>query len=203
MEEKRAETMAESGKTVRPCRNAAQTKERILRSAERLFAGHPYELVTLRQIAAMAEINVALIVRYYGSKRELFGAVLDSLSAGRPPLRREDMLGDLADRMVRSCENRYEDNGELSILNILMLSSQSLEARPVIQERMKDFFIDLAAVEGECAVPSGFMLTSCIMGMLMMRRLLPGDYQPAVSASDVLRALQTLHDSLDSHDRKA
>ena len=195
--------MADRDEPAKTCRNAAQTKERILKSAERLFARYPYELVTLRQIAAMAEINVALIVRYYGSKRELFGAVLDSFSAGRPGLDREDMLGDLADRMVRSCENRYEDSGDLSILNILMLSSQSLEARPVIQERMKGFFVDMADAEGEDAVPSGLMLTSCTLGMLMLRRLLPEDYQPSVSAGDILKALETLREALSARCRES
>ncbi len=182
--------------TAKPGRNAAQTRFRILQNAECLFTRYPYELVTLRRIAEMSGINVALIARYYGSKKELFSAVLDSLSARRPPLCPEDKLGDLAGRIVRSLEKGPDDDIQLSILNILMLSSQSREAMPVIQERVKGFFTDMAKTEGEDAVPAGYMLTSCVLGVLLLRRLLPEDYPMTASSSDMLKALRILRNAL-------
>ncbi|MGB3455343.1 MAG: TetR/AcrR family transcriptional regulator [Litorimonas sp.] len=50
-------------------------KTRILDSAERLFAEHGYDGVTLRQIAALAGVDVALTNYHFGSKTELFRAV--------------------------------------------------------------------------------------------------------------------------------
>ena len=144
---------------------------------------YPYEMVTLREIAAQSSVNVALIGRYYGSKKELFCAVLDSLSSDRLPLRPKDKLGDLADRTVRALETGHEDDSQLTLLNILMLSSQSREAMPVIQDRVKGFFTDMAATDGESSVPAGFVLTSCTLGVLMLRRLLP----EGLSASRIRR----------------
>ena len=54
---------SDSGQRAKPGRNAAQTKERIRKNAERLFTMYPYEMVTLREIAAQSSVNVALIGR--------------------------------------------------------------------------------------------------------------------------------------------
>ncbi len=50
-------------------------KERIFDAAEQLFAQHGYDGVTLRQIAALAGVDVALANYHVGNKRELFEAV--------------------------------------------------------------------------------------------------------------------------------
>jgi AcrR family transcriptional regulator len=52
------------------------TKERILDSAESLFMEHGFEATGLRQITAAAEVNLAAVNYHFGSKEELFEAVL-------------------------------------------------------------------------------------------------------------------------------
>lgn len=49
--------------------------QRVLDAAEELFALHGYDGVTVRQIANLAKVDVALPSYYFGSKRELFDAV--------------------------------------------------------------------------------------------------------------------------------
>lgn len=49
----------------------------ILLAAERLFAGHSYEAVTIRQIADEAGVPPALVGYYHGQKHELFAAVFE------------------------------------------------------------------------------------------------------------------------------
>ncbi|MER0481490.1 TetR family transcriptional regulator [Streptomyces sp. Edi2] len=49
----------------------------ILRAARRAFALRPYAEVTLRGIAADAGVSASLIVKRFGSKEQLFGAVAD------------------------------------------------------------------------------------------------------------------------------
>lgn len=61
-------------------RNAAQTRQRILLAARDLFAKAHYESVGTREIAAKAGVNVTLINRYFGSKKKLFAAVVESLN---------------------------------------------------------------------------------------------------------------------------
>jgi len=58
-------------------RDREATRQRILLAAEREFAKHAYEHVTVRAVAAAAGVNVALISRYFGSKLGLFREVVD------------------------------------------------------------------------------------------------------------------------------
>lgn len=69
----REETM--SAKSVRP-RNAEETRAALLAAARLRFARDGYEATNLRDIAADAGVNVALIPRYFGSKEGLFRAVV-------------------------------------------------------------------------------------------------------------------------------
>ncbi len=52
------------------------TKSRILDAAESLFTEHGYEATSLRQLTAAAGVNLAAVNYHFGSKEELFQAVL-------------------------------------------------------------------------------------------------------------------------------
>lgn len=62
----------------RPARQTKgqDTRERILASAERLFAAHGIEGVSVRSILAEAGVNVALAQRYFGGRDGLIDEVL-------------------------------------------------------------------------------------------------------------------------------
>ena len=64
-----------------PKRNAAETRDRLLRAARKLFARASYGSVGIREIGAEAGVNPALISRYFGSKRKLFLEVVGNLYA--------------------------------------------------------------------------------------------------------------------------
>ncbi|WP_328389494.1 TetR/AcrR family transcriptional regulator [Streptomyces sp. NBC_00400] len=57
-------------------RSAQGTRLRLLDAASELFAERGYERATVRDIAARAGANQALLFRYFGSKRALFGEVM-------------------------------------------------------------------------------------------------------------------------------
>ena len=54
-----------------------KTKKTIFEEAKKLFWNYGYSNVTVRQIAKAAEIDVALIPRYYGNKLGLFTTILE------------------------------------------------------------------------------------------------------------------------------
>jgi AcrR family transcriptional regulator len=67
----------------RPARRAialdatsADTKTRILDAAESLFMEHGFEATSLRQLTSAAAVNLAAVHYHFGSKEELFQAVL-------------------------------------------------------------------------------------------------------------------------------
>ncbi len=59
-----------------PPRSATPTKNRMLDAAEALFMEHGFEATSLRQITALAEVNLAAVSYHFGSKEELFQSVL-------------------------------------------------------------------------------------------------------------------------------
>ncbi|HTC24653.1 MAG TPA: TetR/AcrR family transcriptional regulator [Gemmatimonadales bacterium] len=58
-------------------RNATRTREAILDAAERLFARQGYEATSLSQVGKLAGVSRATPGYFYGSKPDLYRAVLD------------------------------------------------------------------------------------------------------------------------------
>jgi AcrR family transcriptional regulator len=58
-------------------RSSAETKAAILAAAKERFARSGFERATIRAIAADANIDPSMVMRYFGSKDQLFAAVAD------------------------------------------------------------------------------------------------------------------------------
>lgn len=86
-------------KTSRRTQRSLATSERILDSAEELFAKHGIYGVTMREIAELANVDTALLHYYFESKRGVFDAVF---------ARRADILN--AER-VREMDRYEAENG--------------------------------------------------------------------------------------------
>jgi AcrR family transcriptional regulator len=80
-----------------------RTQERILRAATRLFAESGYDRTTIRAVAAAAETDPSLVMRYFGSKEELFARVSvpepDAPISGSPDQAAEQLLDALAAKL--------------------------------------------------------------------------------------------------------
>jgi AcrR family transcriptional regulator len=63
-------------RAVAPDVSSADTKTRILDAAELLFTEHGFEATSLRQLTSAAGVNLAAVNYHFGSKEELFQAVL-------------------------------------------------------------------------------------------------------------------------------
>ncbi len=83
-------------------RDAEATRERILDSAEALFARRGFDGVTVRQIMSAAGADVALAYYHFKSKRDLFDAVL---------LRRAKTLNQLRLTALEELEARHVEDG--------------------------------------------------------------------------------------------
>jgi AcrR family transcriptional regulator len=67
--------MQRSAKTTRP---SATTRAKIIKAASRAFAQHGYEGASIRIIVGQADVNQAAINYHFGSKEELYRAVLQT-----------------------------------------------------------------------------------------------------------------------------
>ncbi len=81
-----------------PTRDRMPTRDRILGSAERLFAQYGYDAVSIRQIGAAACAQIALINYHFGTKDRLYRAVFERRIAPLSERRRADLARALADR---------------------------------------------------------------------------------------------------------
>ncbi|TKS96307.1 TetR/AcrR family transcriptional regulator [Streptomyces lasalocidi] len=74
------------------------TEVRILDSARELFAEKGFERTTIRAVAASASVDPALVMQYFGSKRELFSQAVQAVSS---PLTAAD-TDELVDQLLAS-----------------------------------------------------------------------------------------------------
>jgi AcrR family transcriptional regulator len=113
-------------------RKADQTKAVILAAARERFAESGYEATTIRGIAAAANIDPSMVMRYYGNKELLFAA------AAEFDLRFPDLSGVAPDRLGAALVShflaRWEDDEALVVL--LRSSTTNAEAA----QRMTDIF---------------------------------------------------------------
>jgi AcrR family transcriptional regulator len=58
-------------------KDSSKTRIKILEAAIRLFAENGFNGTTTKQIAEEAGVNEALIFRYFSTKRELYGAIIE------------------------------------------------------------------------------------------------------------------------------
>ncbi|GII56642.1 TetR family transcriptional regulator [Planotetraspora thailandica] len=85
-------------------RNAAASRNLLLRAASELFADRGYDRTTARDIGERAGVDPALIARYFGGKSQLYVAVLRSEKESEPftPMTSGDRLSRMLDRIARS-----------------------------------------------------------------------------------------------------
>jgi AcrR family transcriptional regulator len=57
--------------------DAQDTRELLLKAASKLFAEKGFEAVTTRNLAEAADVNIAMIAYYFGSKDGLFKAMIE------------------------------------------------------------------------------------------------------------------------------
>jgi len=80
---------------------SADTKTRILDAAEHLFMEHGFEATSLRQLTTAASVNLAAVNYHFGSKEELFQAVL---TRRLDPMNQERIL--LLEKLEREAPGR-------------------------------------------------------------------------------------------------
>jgi AcrR family transcriptional regulator len=79
---KKVKTIPKKPKPASKVKNT-QTREKILKAAQEVFANYPYHTASIRMIGKLAEIEHPLISYYFPSKADLFRSVLTELMAYR------------------------------------------------------------------------------------------------------------------------
>ena len=155
-------------------RDSAATRAAILQAARRRFASEPFEQVGLREVAAEAGVDAALIARYFGSKEDLFTAVVNDCPQGG-----EAWAGDRATFGRRAAEKiaGKAPDGAFEGIFIALRSTASPKASQISREAMKRNMLEpLAAwLGGEDADVRARLLLAYFMGGVVSRAMGPED----------------------------
>ena len=157
-----------------------RTKSAILRAARERLAAQGYDRTTIRAVAADAGIDPSMVMRYFGSKAQLFDAALDI------DLRLPDLTGmpldQLPGMLVRLFLDRWENDPAGDALLVLLRSAVTNDHAAA---RMREIFTaqvapTLAAVLGrELAAKRAGLVSAQLLGLGLTRYLLR---LPAVTA---------------------
>lgn len=128
-----------------------RTRAAIMDAAKAMFAEHGYEATTVRAIAERASIDPSMIIRYYGSKEELFAL------ASRVELRLPDLSGRTHEQVGRALVGHFldlwEGTGRDMGLSILLRAAVTNEdaadkIRAVFREQVRPALGRVATGEG-------------------------------------------------------
>jgi AcrR family transcriptional regulator len=150
-------------------RDAEATRAGILKAAKHHFAKSGYDGAYLRDIAAEAGVDAALINRYFGGKEGLFQAALkDSIFPNVSHWERKSFGHDLAKVMAGHAHQNIERTHAFAFL--LQAATNPTTAPMLNLAVQKRFMAPIREwIGGEHAAARARVLASVIIGMLVER----------------------------------
>ncbi len=161
-----------------------------LGAARKLFAGRGYELTTIRDIAAMAEIDPALVIRYFGSKDELFARAA-VLNLKLPDLSKTDR-SEIGETLVRHFLSLWEGENAIGGMPIMLRSAASNE---VAANKLREVFIGqvlpaLTRAGGQSgAAERAGLVSSQLLGLALCRYVLKLPPVVGLSRDTIIREI--------------
>ncbi len=156
-------------------RDAEATRAAILEAAQDHFGRSGYDRAALRDIAADAGCDVALVARYFGGKAGLF---TEALKASIHPDRLKDwnratFAGDIAAMMAGS---PHAQEAQTHSFQFLLRASASPATAPLLNVAVQERFLAPIAewLGGEDAAPRARVLAAVFIGFLV-ERLIRGE----------------------------
>lgn len=154
-------------------RDAQATQDRLIAAARAIFARSGFERTTVRDIAAEAGVNPALINRYFGGKEGLFVRAV-SIRLDFPDLAQvpRDRIGRT---LVEHFFRRWEGSDEDDLLRVLIRTAATNDEaagriRAILTEQVAAMVSGVAGAEraGERAA----LIASQILGLAYLRFVL-------------------------------
>ncbi|MFC7619669.1 TetR/AcrR family transcriptional regulator [Microlunatus sp. GCM10028923] len=169
-----------------------RTRARILSSARDLFAENGFDRTTIRAVATAAATDPALVMRYFGTKEELFRQVaeagVEEPIAGPPGRMEELLLASLRDKLTT------EHAGTLALLRSMLTHPAAAEGvRQSITEQQRQVAAGLGGDDAMTrAALVGMITLAAVLGRDLLRLEGLQDADPEVIIELLRPALQTL-----------
>jgi AcrR family transcriptional regulator len=169
------------------------TRDAILASARKRFSAHGYDRVRMRDVAADAGVDVALVTYHFGSKEGLFGAALEMpepMAALMADVLEHGELDDFAERFLRRVLELWDDPRTGGALVALVRSAMS---HPPAADRLRAFVQSelLARVAARLGGPDAdrraALFGSQLIGLLMYRHVLRVEPVASMAPEELVR----------------
>lgn len=159
-------------------------RERVLAAAAKAFSRAGYDAVGVREIAAMADTDPAIVMRLFGSKAGLFEALADHAFGADEIF--EGPLETLGKRLASHLMLPIfpvTDTDEIDDFHLLLRSATSLTAAPILSAALHRALIDPLAlrIDGKDARVRAALITAQVLGFATLRFALGS---PPIEASD-------------------
>jgi AcrR family transcriptional regulator len=178
-------------------RNAAATREAILRSAIGAFARAGYDGVGVREIARAAGVTAMMVNRYFGSKEQLFAEAVDTAFTA-PVVIAEDSESPAHDAAARLVGRTNPDADPLEPFLIMLRSVSNPRAVEIVREGIERHVgrrLARQLPEPGRDIRNEVML-SLIAGVLLMRRVIGTRALNAADRSQVVTVLEAAFESI-------
>lgn len=178
--------------TDRPAKTAKsqRTKAAILKAAQELFADQGYERATVRDIAARAAIDPAMVIRYFGSKDGLFAraTAFDLRLPNLSTISKEDIGETLIAHFLDVWEGSLS-NG--SLISLLRAATSNDDAANTVRTIFGGQVVPMLAQivpPAELPMRAGLVATQ-IMGLAVTRYILKVPPMVAMDRAQIVRLL--------------
>jgi AcrR family transcriptional regulator len=155
-----------------PPRRSDATKAAILAAAREHFAASGYQAATIRAIAAAADIDPALVMRYFGNKEGLFAA------AAEFDLRLPDLSAlprkEVGEALVEHFFERWEGDETLMALLRTAVTNEAAAARmqAIFATQMAPLIARLCGEPRAAAASRAGLIATQILGLALCRYVL-------------------------------
>lgn len=176
-------------------RKSDRTRAAILHAARAQFQQHGYDRTSIRAVAAAAEIDPSMVMRYFGSKEGLFAAAahvdLQLPNLGGVPVRQRGQA--LLEHFIRRWEGDLSDDVLVLLLRSAVTDERAAQRlQAVFQEQLVDTLSRMSGPEE--ALRRAGLIASQVLGVALGRYLLklPGlaDRPPADLIADLAPTIQ-------------
>ena len=167
-----------------------RTRAAILRAAEELFAEHGYERTTVRDIAARASIDPAMVMRYFGSKDALFARTAH-FDLGFPGLA-NTKPSEIGAALVRHAVELWEgDRGRSGLIILLRAAASSEDAASKVRDVFASQVMPAVARAGggKDARRRAGLVASQILGLALCRYILKVPPVAEMSPDDIVKCV--------------
>jgi AcrR family transcriptional regulator len=174
-----------------PPRRSDATKSAILAAAREQFAAVGYQAATIRAIATAADIDPAMVMRYFGNKEKLFAAAaeFDLRLPDFSEVPREDVGAALVEHVL----NRWENDETLMALLRTAVTNEAAAERlqEIFATQMAPLIAKLCGEPRAAAAMRAGLIASQILGLALCRYVLKLPPVVGLTRPDIVRRVGT------------